>query len=212
MCDSIHTTECEVIYTHVYRHTKYKHSACLAPIPTFIPVYNAIACIMRNMPYSCEQAMYCAHLSVWSVELWASAAAMCCAPSAPTKFPSRLYAHECVRRTIQRTCVDHDARSHSHNRERGHIHPCICACRHTKYKHACMPCTYTYLPTFIPAQRNSAYHAQICPTTMHSCEQAMYCTHSSVWSAELWASTVAMCCAPSVHMEFLSRLYAHVCV
>jgi hypothetical protein len=70
--------------------------------------------------HSREQAMYCTHMSVWSVELWASAAAMCCAPSAPMELSTRLYAHMCVRRTIQRMYVDHDARSHTYNRERGH--------------------------------------------------------------------------------------------
>jgi hypothetical protein len=98
--------------------------------------------------------------------------------------------------------VAHDARSHTHNRVR--------ACRHTKYKHACIPCTYPYLHS--SAQRNSTYHAQMCPTTTHSCVQATYCTHLSVWSMELWASAAAMCCAPSSPMELLSRLYAHVCV
>jgi hypothetical protein len=116
----------------------------------------------------------------------------------------------CVRRPIQCTCVDHDVRSRTYNRERGHIHPYIRACRHTKYKHACMPCTYTYLHS--SAQRNSTYHAQTRPTTTHSCEQAMYCTHLSVWSVELWASTAAMCCAPSAPMELSSRLYAYLCV
>jgi hypothetical protein len=58
------------------------------------------------------------------------------------------------------------------------MHTSIRACRHTKYKHACMPCTYTYLHS--SAQRNSIHHAQACPTTTHSCEQAMYCTHWSV--------------------------------
>jgi hypothetical protein len=42
--------------------------------------------------------------------------------SAPMELYSRLYAHVCVRR-IQRTCVAHDARSHTYNRERDHIHP-----------------------------------------------------------------------------------------
>jgi hypothetical protein len=51
----------------------------------------------------------------------------------------------------------------------------IRAGRHTKCKHACMPCTYTYLHSSV--QCNSMYHTQTCPTTMHSCEQAMYCTH-----------------------------------
>jgi hypothetical protein len=62
----------------------------------------------------------------------------------------------CVRRSIQHTCVAHDARFHTYNRVRGHIHTCIRACRHTKYKHACMPCTYNYLHS--SAQRNSVYH------------------------------------------------------
>jgi hypothetical protein len=75
---------------------------------------------------------------------------------------------------------------------------CIRGCRHAKYKHACMPCTYIYLHS--TAQRNSIYHVQTCPTTTHSCEQAMYCTHSSVWSVELCASAAAMCCAPSTPM------------
>jgi hypothetical protein len=119
--------------------------------------------------------MYCTHCSAWSVELWASAAAICCAPFAPMVFPSRLYAHVCVSTTIQHTCVAHDARSHTCNRVRGHIHPCIRVCRHTKYKYACMPCTYTYLHS--SAQCKSIYHAHTRPTTTHSCE-AGYVLHS----------------------------------
>jgi hypothetical protein len=196
------------------RHAKYKH-ACMPFTYTYLhssiqhnSIYHAQA---RSITmYSYEQAMYCTHMSVWSVELWASAAAMCCAPSVPMSFIARLYAHVCVRRTIQRTRVAHDTRSHTHNRVRGHIHVCIHACRHTKYKHACMSFTYTYL--HFNAQRNSTYHAQARPTTMYSYEQAMYCTHMSVWSAELWASAAAMCCAPSAPIEFAKRLYAHVCV
>jgi hypothetical protein len=132
----------------------------------------------------------------------------------------------CVRRVIQCTCVAHDARSHSHNRVRGHIHPCIRACRYTKYKHACMPiyqiqarvhadipnastrACLARIPTYLhsSAQRNSTYHAQSCPSTTHSCEQAMCCTYCSVWSVELCASAAAMCCAPSAPMELCSRL------
>jgi hypothetical protein len=155
-CDPIHTTESEIIYTRAYVHADIPNTntcACLACIPTYPrssaqrnSTYHAQTC--PTTTHSCKQAMYCTHASVWSVELWASTAAMCCAPSAPMKFLSRLYAHVCVRRTIQRTCVEHDARSHTCNRERDHIHPCICVCRHTKYKHVCMPCMYTYLPSF----------------------------------------------------------------
>jgi hypothetical protein len=154
--------------------------------------------------------MCCTHVSVWSVELCASAAAMWRAPSSPMSLSPRLYVHVCVRRAIQRMSVAHDARSHTHSRVRGHIHLCIHACRHTQYKHACMPCTYTYLHS--NAQRNSIYHAQTRPTTTHSCEQAMCCTHLSVWSVEFCASAAAMCCAPSSRMELNSRLYVHVCV
>jgi hypothetical protein len=75
--------------------------------------------------------------------------------------------HVCVSRKIQRTCVAHDARSHTHNRVRGHINPCIRACRHTQYKHACMPCTYTYLHS--SAQRNCIYYAHTCTHASRLC-------------------------------------------
>jgi hypothetical protein len=75
--------------------------------------------------------------------------------------------------------------------------------------HASMPYTYTYLHS--SAQRNRTQHAQTCITTAHLCEQAMWCTHSSVWSVELWASAAAMCCAPSSPIELWKRLYAHEC-
>jgi hypothetical protein len=83
------------------------------------------------------------------------------------------------------------------------------------YVHANIPNTNTraclaripYLHS--SAQRTNTYHAQTRPTTTHSCEQAMYCTHMSVWSVELWANAAAICCAPSVPMELLPRLYVH---
>jgi hypothetical protein len=109
MHDPIHTTECEVMYTHAYVLVDIPNTntrACLARIPTFIPVHNAHTC--PTTTHSCEQAMYCTHVSVWSVELWASAAAMCCAPSSPMKLSSRLCAHVCVSRTIHHTCVAHE--------------------------------------------------------------------------------------------------------
>jgi hypothetical protein len=150
MHDPIHTTESEIIYTYACVHADIPNTnkhACLARIPTYLhssaqrsSTYHAQTCPMR--------AGYCTHVSVWIVQLWASAAAMCCAPSSPMEFTPRLYAHMCVRRAIQHTCVAHDARSHSHNRARCRMHPCIRACRHTKYKHACIPSTYTYLPSF----------------------------------------------------------------
>jgi hypothetical protein len=160
MHDPMHTTESEVIYTmHMCIDIPNTNTrAYLARIPThlpsFIPVNNAIVYIMHKhaTTRSCAQAMYCTHVSVWSVELWASAAAMCCAPSAPMEFLLRLYAHVCVRRMIQRTCIAHDARSYTYNRERGHVHHA--------YVHADIPNTNTraylariptYLPTYLPS-------------------------------------------------------------
>jgi hypothetical protein len=128
----------------VCRHTKYKHAHTTCKY-TYLhssaqhnSIYHAQTCLTTTHSY--EQAMYCTHSSVWSVELWASDAAMRCAPSVPIELNPRLYAHVCEK-TIQRTYVTQDARFHTHNRMRGHIHPYIRACRHTKYKHACMPCT-----------------------------------------------------------------------
>jgi hypothetical protein len=72
--------------THVYVNIPNTNTrACLARIPTFIRVHNAIVYTMHKCMHSCKQAMYCPHVSVWSVELWASAAAMCCAPSSPMR-------------------------------------------------------------------------------------------------------------------------------
>jgi hypothetical protein len=107
-------------------------------------------------------------------------------------------AHVCMRRATQRTCVAHDARSHTYNLLQ-------------------VIYTYAYVHANIPNTNTCAclartYHAQTCPTTIHSCEQAMHCTHWSVWSVKLWASAAAMCCAPSAPIELYPRLYAHVCV
>jgi hypothetical protein len=149
MCDPIHTTECEVIYTHAYVHADIPNTntrACLARIPTFTPVHSTIVHTMRqhaHSMHSCEQAIYCTHLSVWSVELWASAAPMCCAPSASMELYLRLYAHVCEKNGT------------------AHVHSSRCAILYTQLRarsytpmHAYTPCMYTYL--HFSAQRNSA--------------------------------------------------------
>jgi hypothetical protein len=49
MHDPIHTTECDVIYTHAYVHVDIPNTntrGYLARIPTFIPVHNAIVYTM----------------------------------------------------------------------------------------------------------------------------------------------------------------------
>jgi hypothetical protein len=119
-------------------------------LPSFHPQHNSTyhAQTCRTTTYSYEQAMYCTHVSVWSVELRTSATAMCCAPSAPMELSSRLYAHVCVRSTIQRTCVAHDARSHTHNRVRDHIHLCMRACVPTYQIQTRMHALHVYLSSF----------------------------------------------------------------
>jgi hypothetical protein len=166
----VHSSRCAIPYIHMH--------TCMPTYQIQTRVHDLHSSAQRNSIYYAQTsphyyvlAMYCTHSSIWSVELRASTAAMCCAPSVPMEFPPRLYAHMCVRRARQRTCIAHDAQSHTHNRVRGHIHPYIRACRHTKYEHMCMPCTYTYLHS--SAQRNSIHHTQTCPTTTHSYEQAM---------------------------------------
>jgi hypothetical protein len=152
MRDPVHTTESEVISPCIraFRHTNTEY--------TFIPcthtylhssaqrnsVYHTQTC--PTTTHSFEQAMYCTYVSVWSVELWASAAAMCCAASAPMELHPRLHAHVCVRKMIQRTCVAHDARSRT--------------ARSYTPMHTCMPryqiqirvhTLHAYLPTFLPS-------------------------------------------------------------
>jgi hypothetical protein len=159
-------------------------------------IYHAQIC--PTTTHSCEQAMYCTDLSVWSVELLASAAAMCCALSAPMELFPRLYAHVCVMNDTAHVRSSRCAIPYIQPSARSYTPMGTCR-QHTQYDHTCMPCTYTYRHS--SAQRNSIYHAQTCPTTTHSCGQDMYCTHWSVWSVELWASASAMCCAPSSPME-----------
>jgi hypothetical protein len=151
------------------RYTKYKHTACLARKPTFTPLHSAIVHTMhKTTTHSCEQAMYCTYLSVWSAQLWKSAAAMCCAPSAPMELSSRLCAHVCVRRMIQHTCVTHDARSHTHSR----VYTLMNTCTQTYQIQTRVHASHvSYLHS--SAQRNSTCHAQTRLTTTYSYEQAM---------------------------------------
>jgi hypothetical protein len=158
--------------TYTYLHSSAQHNS----------TYHAQT--RPTTTHSCEQDMYCTHSSVWSVELWASAAAMCCAPSAPMELYPRLYAHVYVRRAIQRTFVAHDARSHTYNRERGHIHPYVYADISNTNTRAC-PCPYTYLHS--SAQRNSTYHAHY-----YALMRAGYALHSREC---LECGVVGKCCS-----------------
>jgi hypothetical protein len=208
MRDPIHTTECEVIYTHAYVHADIPSTntrACLARIPTFIAVYNAIVYTMHK-----RVPLLRTHASKLCTALTRVFGAWSCGQALQqyAALPPRLW--RCTQGCTHMYVCEKSDTAHVHrsrcaipyyNRVRGHIHPCICACRHTKYENACMPCTYTYLHS--SAQRNSIYHAQMCTPTTYSREQAMYCTHLSVWSVELWTSAAEMCCAPFAPMKFL---------
>jgi hypothetical protein len=66
MRDPIHTTVCEVIYTHAYVHADIPNTntrACLPRIPTFIPVHNAIVYSMHKRAhcYALIRAGYVLH-------------------------------------------------------------------------------------------------------------------------------------------------------
>jgi hypothetical protein len=129
------------IHACIYVHTDIPNTntrACLARIPSFIPAHNAII-HTTTTTHSYEQAMYCTYLSVWSVELWASAAAICCAPFTRTSFSSRLCAHVCEKHVCSLRC----AIPYTYNRERGHTHLCIRACRHMHPHLPSFQCTHT---------------------------------------------------------------------
>jgi hypothetical protein len=123
MRDPIHTTESEVIYTHAYVHADIPNTntrACLARIPTFIPVHNAIVHTMH------KRAHYYALVRAGSLEwLERGVVGKCCSNvlrslRAYGVVVKAVRTCVCEKRTIQRTCVAHDARSHTYNRV--HIH------------------------------------------------------------------------------------------
>jgi hypothetical protein len=149
----------------------YKH-ACMASTDT----YHAQTRITTM--YSFKHAVYCTHMSVLIVELWASAAAMCCAPLSPMEFPSKLYAHVCEEQ--------HSTRAYLTMRDptvRGHIPPRAYACQNTNTR---------------------AFFAR---TYLHATalrEQAVCCTHLTFWSVELWVNVAAMCCASTFRSCCLS--------
>jgi hypothetical protein len=127
---------------HTYVHTDIPNTntrACLARIPSFIPAHNAIV-HTATTTHSYEQAMYCTYLSVWSVELWASAAAMCCAPFARISFSSRLCTHVCKKHVSSLRC----AIPYTHNHGRG-------------YTHLCIRVRLVRTPTFIPVHNAIVY-------------------------------------------------------
>jgi hypothetical protein len=86
----------------------------------------------------------------------------------------------CVRRTIQGTCIAHDTRSHTYNRVRRNIHPCIRA----------------YMPTY---RIQTRVHAFLIPVhnaivyTMHK-HASLLRTHASRLCAALTRVFGASCC------------------
>jgi hypothetical protein len=163
--------------------------------------YHAQTC--PTTTHSCEQAMYCTHVSVWSVELQESAAAMCCAPSAPMEFSQRLCAHVCVRRAIHRTCV---ARSHIYNRERDHIHYAyVHADIPNTNTHACLACILSIIPV-----QNAIVHTmhKRAPPTTHSCEQTL----TRVFGVRSCGQVLQQCAALPPRLWSLPEGCTHMCV
>jgi hypothetical protein len=167
MRDPIYATECEVIYTHAYVHVDISNTntrACLERNAN--STYHARTC--PTTTHSCEQATYCAHVSVWSVELCTSTAAMCCAPSAPIEFLSRLYANVYMRRAIH---VAHDARSSTYIQPRATSYTLMHTCMPTYLIQIRVDTLHVYLPTFIPVHNAIVY-------TMHT-RAPLLRTHAS---------------------------------
>jgi hypothetical protein len=125
---SLHDPYTQVIYTHAHM------GARLSRIPPYryATLRNRThhAQTRPTSTHSCEQAVYCAHVSIWSGQVLQQCA-------------SPLVAYGVVPKAVrtrvgQRTCVARDARSHTHN-------------SHTP-THTCMPSTNTHVfLTFMPS-------------------------------------------------------------
>jgi hypothetical protein len=131
MLDPIHTTESDVHALHVYLPTYLHSSAQRNSIYTNVPHYYAL---MRAgyVLYSLE-CLECRVVGKCCSNVLRSVIAYGVSPKAV-----RTYVCE------EATCVAHDVRSHTYNRERCHIHPYQIQTR----VHA----LHVYLPTFIPVR------------------------------------------------------------
>jgi hypothetical protein len=89
-CMPTYEIQTRVHSLNVYTHSR---SCTLYTAHRHIPLTNA----HHHTLMQARRALPCTHVSVWSVELWSSAAAMCCAPSVPMLSFRRLYAHECAK-------------------------------------------------------------------------------------------------------------------
>jgi hypothetical protein len=83
---------------------------------TLVDIRNTNARVFLSRTYyahthHCKHAVHRPHWSAWSVELWPSAAAMCCAPSAPTLLPKG-----CTHMRVR--CTELTMRSHLHTSTR----------------------------------------------------------------------------------------------
>jgi hypothetical protein len=158
MCDPIHTTKSEVMYTNAYvhacRHIKYKHECMLC---TYTYLHSSAQCNNRNIPctnvphyYALMRAGYVLH----SLEcLERGVVGKHC-----RNMLRSLIAYGVVIKTVHTyVCEKSDtayvrssrcAIPYTQPRARSYtlIHTRIRACRHIKYNHACMPCTYTFTP------------------------------------------------------------------
>jgi hypothetical protein len=188
--------------------------ACLARIPTFITVHNAIVyTIHKRAPLLRTHASrLCTALTrVFGVSSCGQVLQQCAALLLRLWSCSEGCTHVRVREQRYSARAELTMRDpiHTFESEVIYIHA---------YVHADIPNTNTRaclvrIPTFITVHNAIVYtmHKRA-PLLRTHASKAMYCTHLSVWSVELWASAAAMCCAPSAPTELDPRLYAYVCV
>jgi hypothetical protein len=114
MRDPTHTTERKVICIHAYVHADIPNTstrACLARIPTFIPVHNAIVYTMPHY-YALMRVGYVLH----SLECLKRGVVGKCCSNVLRSLRAYGVVHEAVRkcvceRAIQHTCEAHDVRT-----------------------------------------------------------------------------------------------------
>jgi hypothetical protein len=157
-----HDAECEVIYTHAYVHADIPNTntrVCLARIPTFIPVHNAIVYTMHKRAhfYAFARAGYVLH----SLEcLERGVVGKCCSNVLRSLRACGLVVKAVRTRVCEKNDTAHVRRSRC---AIAYIRPSARSCTPM---HTCTPtyqiqthvyALHVYLPTFIPVHNAIVY-------------------------------------------------------
>jgi hypothetical protein len=195
MRDPIYTTECEVIYTHAYVHADVPNTnthACLARIPTFIPVHNAIVYIMhKRVPLlrALMRAGYVLHLLEC---LECGVVGKCC-----SNVLRSLIAYGVVPKAVRTRVCEKSDTVHVHSsrcaipytyRVRNHIHAYVHADIPNTNAHACL----ARIPTFIPVHNAIVYTIHKRDPLLRALMGAGYVLHSLEC---LECGVVCKCCS-----------------